>query len=297
MEDKSRVQELAKLLEKHAQTDGLHSTNVDSLFTLRASQPSKRVTQVYPTGIIIGAQGKKRAYLDGKQYEYSDKNYLALLAPMAFECEVVEASNDKPLLAVGIAFDLNKINTMLLEMERFEKTPAKPNEVNASGIDSAVTSANLLDAAIRLVKTLDTPSEASILGGAIVDEIYFRFLSEGKNRQRAHLLHRRGQIQQIASAVEHIHQHLDQAVSVEELAGAVNMSNSGFHKKFKDVMHMSPLQYAKSIKLEKAKAHIMNGSNASEASQRVGYNNFAQFSREYKRRFGFPPSATLSVLS
>ena len=92
--------------------------------------------------------------------------------------------------------------------------------------------------------------------------------------------------------VEYVHQHLDQPVSVDDLADIVNMSSSGFHKKFKQVMHLPPLQYAKAIKLNRAQTYIMDGKSVTEASYMVGYNNLAQFSREYKRRFGFAPSAT-----
>ena len=55
---------------------------------------------------------------------------------------------------------------------------------------------------------------------------------------------------------------------------------------------MPPLQYAKSIKLDRAYTLIKEGKNASEAGYLVGYNSPAQFSREYKRHFGFAPSAT-----
>jgi AraC-like DNA-binding protein len=57
-------------------------------------------------------------------------------------------------------------------------------------------------------------------------------------------------------------------------------------------MHLSPLQYAKSVKLHRAQALIQAGRNASEAGYLVGYNSPSQFSREYKRHFGFAPSAT-----
>ncbi len=55
---------------------------------------------------------------------------------------------------------------------------------------------------------------------------------------------------------------------------------------------MPPLQYAKSIKLNPAQTLIREGKNASEAGYMVGYNCPSQFSREYKRHFGFAPSAT-----
>ena len=80
--------------------------------------------------------------------------------------------------------------------------------------------------------------------------------------------------------------------SVEQLAEMVNMSSSDFYKNFKAVMHLSPLQYAKSVKLFKAQTLIQQGKTAGEAGYLGGYNSPAQFSREYKRHFGFAPSAT-----
>ena len=78
---------------------------------------------------------------------------------------------------------------------------------------------------------------------------------------------------------------------MEKLAEMVYMSRTSFYENFRDVMHLSPLQYAKSVKLYRAQTLIREGKNVSEAGYLVGYNNPAQFSREYKRHFGFSPSA------
>jgi AraC-like DNA-binding protein len=86
--------------------------------------------------------------------------------------------------------------------------------------------------------------------------------------------------------------NLDQPVSVERLAEMVHMGQTTFYQNFRSVMHVSPLQYAKSVRLHKAQVLILEGKNASEASHMVGYNNPAQFSREYERHFGYSPSAT-----
>jgi AraC-like DNA-binding protein len=217
---------------------------------------------------------------------------MALFAPLPVECEILEASPEKPLLGVGIFFDRNRISNLLLKMDMTEKPPFKQDDIKASAIFSGPIKNNLLDATIRLLKTLRSPSEAAILGESIIDEIYFRVLSEEQGGTLKYHLQQRGQIHQISKAVEYVHQNLDKPLFVDELADIVNMSSSGFHKKFKEVMHLSPLQYAKSIKLNKAQTYIMDGKSVSEAGYMVGYNSPAQFSREYKRHFGIVPSAT-----
>ena len=125
-----------------------------------------------------------------------------------------------------------------------------------------------------------------------MDEIYYRLLCDERGGELRFLLQQRGQIQLISRAVEHIHRNVDNPVSVDELAKMVHMSRPTFYENFGAVMHISPLQYAKSVKLDKAQVLIREGKKANEAGYLVGYNSPSQFSREYKRHFGFAPSAT-----
>ncbi len=285
--------EFIHLLEKHSPDEGANLTIVPNLKTWKMSEPYKLTPQVYEPCIIICAQGKKNIFLSGKQYDYNPGSFMTIFAPMVLECELIEASPEKPLLAAIIQFDRNRIFQMILKMEQVPPQIIKQNTPNnVSGIFSASLRQDLLYVVIRLLKTLDEPNEAKILGKSIIDEIYFRILSDEQGGMLKFHLQQRGQIREISRAVEYVHQNLDKSMSIDDLADIVNMSNSGFHKKFKEVMHLSPLQYAKSIKLNKAQSYIMEGKNVSEAGFMVGYNSSAQFSREYKRFFGLSPSAT-----
>ncbi len=131
-----------------------------------------------------------------------------------------------------------------------------------------------------------------MLADSIVDEIYYRLLCDERGSELRHFLQHRDEIQRISKAVEYIHQNLNKAISVEYLAEMVHMGQTTFYQNFKNVMYLSPLQYTKSVKLYEAQKLIKAGKNVSEAGYLVGYNSSAQFSREYKRHFGFVPSAT-----
>jgi AraC-like DNA-binding protein len=291
MENKSgKMEELIALIEKNAPREGRNQTAIPGVELFRESEPHKPKPLLYEPYFIFVAQGRKRSVLDDVLYNYDAGHFLTTLAPMPVECEIVEASAQRPLLAIGILLDRRRMLNILLKMDQVEQIPSLPAEIDPSGIFTAPLNAKLLDAVTRLLKTLDSPAEAAIIGEAVIDEIYFRILRHERGGALPHLLQQRGQIQQIARAVEHVHQNLAGIVSVEDLAALVNMSCSAFHKKFKEVMHLSPLQYAKRVKLDKAQAHILEGRSVSEAGYMVGYNSPAQFSREYKRRFGVLPS-------
>ena len=287
----NKLQHLAHLIGQQIDSNGLHQTGLENLILFRESQSRGREQVMYEPALIIAAQGKKYVYLDGTRYEYNAGQFLALFMPMAVECEVIEASEEKPMLGLGIRLDRHRLAKLLLKMDGANPSTTEPEAVDTSGIFSAPLKDNLLDAAIRLVATLSDPAETAILGEALIDEIYFRILTEEQGGSLRVLLRQQGQIQQISRAVEHLHDNLHKSVSVEELAGLVNMSQSGFHKKFKQVMHLSPLQYTKLVRLNKARTLILEGNSVSEAAYHVGYNSPAQFSREYKRQFGDSPSA------
>ncbi len=68
------------------------------------------------------------------------------------------------------------------------------------------------------------------------------------------------------------------------------MSPSTMHSWFKAVTTMSPLQFQKRLRLQEARRILLSETtDATTASQRVGYESPSQFSREYRRLFGFPP--------
>ena len=208
---------------------------------------------------------------------------------------MIDVSEANPMRGVAIRLDRQRLAKLTLKMDNAGVGLDSSYATNTSGIFSAPLKGNMYDVVVRLLQTLKDPVATAVLGDGIIDELYYRLLTEEQGGQLRALLHQQGQIQQISKAVEHLHENLDKHVSVDDLAGMTNMSSSGFHKKFKEVMHVSPLQYTKSIRLNKARTLILEGRNVGEAGFTVGYNSPAQFSREYKRQFGVTPSETRVV--
>ena len=62
-----------------------------------------------------------------------------------------------------------------------------------------------------------------------------------------------GVTHRIAEAVARLRKDFDQPMPVEELAGELGMSVSGFHEHFRTVTAMSPLQFQKQLRLQEAR--------------------------------------------
>jgi AraC-like DNA-binding protein len=65
---------------------------------------------------------------------------------------------------------------------------------------------------------------------------------------------------------------------------------TSFHRHFRAVTALSPLQFQKRIRLYEARRMLLSRDvDATNVSLDVGYVSASQFSREYRRLFGEPP--------
>lgn len=291
-EYQSKLAEIKKHIDKHTEADVRYCSHVlPELYMFNWTTTQSETSPVlYHPGVVISVQGKKKMTLGDKSYNYNPGKFLTLFMPMTIECKIVEASPAEPLMGVYLTFDQGRIAQLLMKLNRSGYSPLQIGIEKCSGIYSEAVNDQLLNAFIRLLETLDDPVKATVLGESIIDEIYFHILYSGQGAILNNLLHRNGQIQQMSKAVDYIYNHMDQTISVDELACSVQMGSSSFHRKFKEVMHLSPVQYIKKIKLVTAQALILEGKSVSEAGYQVGYKSPSQFSREYKRFFGKVPS-------
>jgi AraC-like DNA-binding protein len=278
---------LAALMARLAPVDGASPTALSGVACYRSSYPTTCTASVYESMVFIVGQGCKRAYHGGQAYTYDARNYLVLSVPLPVEAEVVEASPERPFLTLGLLIDPDVIGELLLESG---ETQAVPDRVQ-TGISAATVSEPLYDAAVRLLSGLAEPQPSMVLARLYLKEIYW-FLLMGPQGDflRANAM-RRGQFHGVAKALRRIRDAFNTPLDVASLAGEARMSTSTFHEAFKAVTALSPMQYLKQIRLHKARSlMVFDGLNAAEAAYRVGYNSASQFSREFKRQFGLPPS-------
>src|SRR5438128_3417065 len=101
----------------------------------------------------------------------------------------------------------------------------------------------------------------------------------------------------ISKAIGRLREHFNETLKIEDIARELGMSVSGFHHHFKSVTGMSPLQFQKQIRLQEAR-RLMLGEDldAASAGFRVGYEDPAYFSRDYKKIFGAPPQRDIARL-
>lgn len=288
---KAQLAQLVTLCSKHSLTDGINETSLNDLIIYRGTSPGQGPSKVYQPMLIIGVQGDRAFDLEDKHYVLKQGNLFSLFLPMAITCTKLRATPEEPLLCVALYLDSQRLAEQIFKLEQVSAPQCQPDCNSLSGVVSEPAGEQILDAFIRLMTLLDDPVEVAMLADGIINEIYFRMLESIQGGSFRALLRSQGQIGQVSRAVDYIMQNYNQRISINQLAEIANMGSSTFHQKFKEVMHYSPVQYAKRIKLHKAHGLLLEGVSVSEAAYQVGYNNLGQFSREFKRQFGTQPSA------
>jgi AraC-like DNA-binding protein len=256
--------------------EGLHLHRASSL---------RKLHSVSKPGFCLIAQGSKEIFLADERYQYDPAHYLLVTSELPIVSQIIAASQERPYLSLRLELDPTLISSVMVEAGHPSQNHANVRAFNVSSLDLG-----LLDAVLRLVRLLDSPTEATFLAPLITREIIYRLLmgeQGGRLRQIATL---GGHTHRIAKAIERIRKEFDQTLKIESIARDLSMSVSGFHHHFKTVTAMSPLQFQKRLRLQEAR-RLMLGEHldAASAAYRVGYDDASHFNREYKRLFGMPP--------
>lgn len=198
---------------------------------------------------------------------------------------MIEATPDRPFLGFKLNLDPLQLCDIIAQTEL---DIGKKESVRGLFVGNADSS--LIDCAIRLTKLLDTPQVIPFLAPMIIREIYYRLLIGEQGEAVRQIATAGSNMQRIAEVIKRLKADFTSPLRVENLALAANMSASSFHRHFRAITSMSPLQYQKQLRLLSARQMMLiENVDASQAAYQVGYESASQFSREYARMFGAPP--------
>jgi AraC-like DNA-binding protein len=284
--------ELRGLIMRHARAD--HGTAIEDVLLSRLVEPEVPEPSMTGTVLAVIAQGAKRLALGSRMYEYSAGQYLVASVDMPVTGNFIGATADRPALGFGLVLRPAVVAEILLQAGPGDLPPAAGVP---SGIAVSDAPAELLDAVLRLVRLLDHPRDAAVLAPLIKREILWRVITGEQGAVVRQLGLADSNLAHVARAVRWIRDHYPTAFRVEDLAQLSGMSVSAFYRNFQAVTAMSPIQFQKQIRLQQARLLLATRpGDVTGVSRHVGYESPSQFSREYRRQFGAPPSRDAGLL-
>lgn len=284
----SACQELAALVAQYTDDkgNGAHQTAIAQLEFMRESSASTAICSVFEPVLAIVIQGKKEALLGEETYQYGAAQYLVISVDLPLSGFVTEATPDKPYLGFKLNLDPVQLCDIIAQIQ--PNTEKKENSVRGLFVSNADVA--LLDCAIRLTRLLDTPQDIPFLAPMMIREIYYRLLIGEQSEAVRQIATAGSNMQRIAEVIKLLKANFTKSLRVEDLAEQANMSAASFHRHFRKVTSMSPLQYQKQLRLlEARRLMLVDNADATNAAYQVGYESPSQFSREYSRMFGSPP--------
>jgi AraC-like DNA-binding protein len=270
---------------------GRYPTAIEGFMISRRHDAKELENCVYKPLVAVVLQGSKRSVIGSEEYRYGENHCLVIGVDIPSANHVIVASPEKPFLAVTLDLDKYLITQLAAEI------PPRLGNGSYKGMAVAEVDPDVLDAFLRLAELLEKPEQIPVLAPMIIREIHYRLLI-GPQGERLRSINTLGtQSNQISKSITWLRDNYKEPLQVDELARKVNMATSTFHRHFRDVTTLSPLQYQKRLRLYEAqRLMLVEDEDAAIAALAVGYESPTQFNREYKRMFGEPPHRHVSQL-
>jgi AraC-like DNA-binding protein len=277
---------LADLIGRHTPEVGENRTTIPGLLLFRRTSTTACYCGAYEPSLNVFAQGRKRVTLGGTSYECGSSLFLLSAIDVPVRSQIIEASATAPLLSMLLRLDLGMVREILTS----EELPGPDPQPQGIGLALGEASVQLLEACLRLVGLLDTPTDAPFLSRLIERELVYRVL-RSRQGERLRAIATVGDVSnRTARAIAWLRNNFDKPLHMCELAGFARMGVSTLHRHFHELTSMTPLQYQKQLRLQAARERmLMENVDATTAAFEVGYESVSQFNREYSRMFGNPP--------
>ncbi|SDX93501.1 transcriptional regulator, AraC family [Allgaiera indica] len=279
-------EQIKHLIERRLPEAGLVETALKGVRIFRVTEPVPCVPAVYEPTVVAIVSGTKEAVLDGRHHVYDSEKYLLCPMTLPVEAGSPQASPENPLLGVMIALEPRVMRELAIEIETAAGGNGRSQGKAASALALAAWDTGFTQALLRLLELLDNPVDTAVLGAGRLRELCYAVLKgeAGAAARRAF-----GVGNEIARTIDYLATHLNEQVTIDDMADHVGMSRAVFHRRFKEATTMSPIQFVKSMRLNNAAMKIAEGKTVSEAAWDVGYQSSSQFSREFKRMYGQSP--------
>jgi AraC-like DNA-binding protein len=271
--------EMCDLITRHARPD--METPIDGVRVSSVDNTDVHHLLTAPLLVVL-AQGGKRLLLGDQVFEYRAGDCLVVSAEVPLSGHFFDISKRAPALGFSLTLRPTVIAPLLLAAP----TDRRP----APALATAKAEPELLDAVLRMLRLLDHPEDARVLAPLYEQEILWRVLTGPHGALVRQIGLADSGVSLVGRAIRWIRENYAEPIKVADLARLAGMSESAFHRHFRAVTTMSPIQYRKLIRLQEARALLVaRPGDVAGIGHLVGYDSPTQFSREYRELFGAPP--------
>lgn len=284
--------ELAQAIAAYTQThtrvgDSFWKTEMDGLLLLRSDHEKSPSHHLSRPALCVVAQGAKWTSFGNERHSYRAGEALVVTIEMPSVGRVFEASADMPFLGAVVEFSPAVLREVL---EQLPLPPARRGEIGPGGAAVVRMDRALADCVVRMVRVLDTPEAMPILAPMLMREFSYWLLAGPLGGRIVEMTLGHDRWEPVLRAIGLLREHFAKPLRIADLAAEAGLSQSVFHRQFKTVTSLTPIQYQKQLRLLEARRMLLTERTKVEsAAYAMGYESPSQFSREYTRMFGCSP--------
>lgn len=278
--------ELRTLIARHAArgTGAVHA-ELPGLSVTMKRNPTEPCERVYESALGLVAQGAKRLVVGGQLFDFEAGRYVVSSLKLPGTSHVYRASAREPFLAIGLVIRPSVVASLLLD-----SSEPLPSRRLSARLDSTVAPAELVDALARLLRLVDEPASRRVVAPLVERELVWRLLAGPQGGRVRQIGLQDTRLSPVGKTVRWIRTNYAKSIRTAALARMAAMSVASFHRHFRALTAMTPLQYQKQIRLQEARVRLLaDASDVGAVGFSVGYDSPSQFSREYSRVYGAPP--------
>lgn len=263
----------------------LTETGIPRVAMVQGKIPEHELNAVYAPMVNLILQGSKSMTVGNRTLHYSPADYFVMSVDLPAIGTVRPSASGEPYLAVALTLQPSVVANLLTDLPEITH-----GEQGEQGFSVAAVTPDLLDAWLRMLRLMERPADIPALAPAYEREILYRVLQGPHGAMLRDIATPDSTAARVSLAIQWIRRDYAQPLRVDALAEKASMSASAFHRHFKAVTALSPLQYQKRVRLLQARTLLITGAKSvTSAAFEVGYESPTQFSREYAREFGLPP--------
>lgn len=278
---------------------GPNETDWPGLTTYRFSSPQPaQWAEVHSLALCCVVQGRKRFIVEGDEHVCASAEYLLFTRGMRFQAEILEASVEEPYLSFVLRIDPSIVSSVLADMvERRTTSPsrttqhAKPAAVHLSPVDR-----ELGGVILRFLRSLASAKDRRVLTPMYLREITYRLMHAAQVLRLLEAAASERGWSRVSEVMQYIREHMAEPLTVADMAKHALMSPSALTALFVETTGMGPYQFAKRMRLNRARALLVQDElTVSEVVREIGYTSVSSFINEFKREFGTTPGAYAKV--
>lgn len=259
-------------------------TGIPRVAMVQGEIPQHALAAVYQPMVNLILRGSKSMTVGDRVFHYDPASYFIMSVDLPAVGNVLPAENGDPYLAVSLTLEPQRIALMLADL------PPAASAMRDGAFSVASVTPELLDAWVRMLRLMQSPEDIPALAPVYEREILYHVLKGPQGPMLRDIASPGSMLARIGNAIRWIRHNFSEEFVVESLAAREAMSVSAFHRHFKSVTSMSPVQYQKRVRLLHARTKLLGRQQSVTAvAMEVGYRSVPQFNREYVRFFGLPP--------